>query len=98
MRIVEVPKVLWVRDCPAPPGLYPSVAFVDGLLEIVLDTGENRLSVIGKKLFYVLVELRLVLFEGQHIVGLSVDYVLGDILLAPDRVDGHDTPRYFQHL
>ena len=65
------------------------MAFVYRLMEVVVEIVKAGLSGLFKRIRYVLVELGLVLLEGQHVVSALVDNRRRYIFLTPHRVDGH---------
>ena len=56
-------------------------------MEVVVERVKAGLS--GKRIRHVLVELGLVLLEGQDVVSALVDNRRRYIFLTPHRVDGH---------
>ena len=70
--------------------LVPDARFChDRLMEVVVEIVKTGLSGLFKRIRYVLVELGLVLLEGQDVVSALVDNRRRYIFLTPHRVDGH---------
>ncbi len=95
--VTEIVQILMIAQRPALPDLQPPVPFVRplGILMRHL-TKVLRLTAV-QQVFQILVELTLVLFHRQHIVGAALDDAFGDLGLAARRIGGHNTPGQFQH-
>jgi hypothetical protein len=52
----------------------------------------------GEPLLHIFIEMPLVAFEGEHIIGLTLDDGLGDSCLTAHGIDSHDTTRHIQLL
>jgi len=55
---------------------------------------KSRLLGPGKPLLYVVMELSLIAFESQHLLGLVLNEYASNLLLASHRIYGHDATCY----
>ena len=65
---------------------------------MLVDLFGIRLQPLVDGLTDLLIQRRLVLLDGQHVVAAAFTKLRGDLLLTAHRVDGHDRPGEFQHL
>ena len=69
-------------------GLDATVAGLGLFRAVVFHPGKVRLDPPLEQLLQVGLQRRLVPLRGEHIIGLVLDDLCGDVLLAPGRVDG----------
>jgi len=53
---------------------------------------------VGEEQRRVLVQARLIAFEGEHVIGALVDDALGDLFLCPHRIDRDDRALEIEHV
>jgi hypothetical protein len=80
------------------PMLDAAVALLFRLVTAHLHSCEVVLHLVEKEIDDALVKGRLVAFDGQHVVGLLLDDLLGDLGLAAHGVDSHHRPGHFQQI
>ncbi len=74
------------------------MVFIDGLEIIVADILPMRLLEPGKQVGNVFGEGALIPFDRQHVVGVLVNNLPGNLSLTAHRINGHHTAFHRQHL
>jgi hypothetical protein len=79
-------------------GLDAAVVGVYGLMLGDLGVLEAVCLLLGREHFDVLAQCALIAFEGEDVIGLLLDDLLGDVALAAHGIDGHDGALDLQHI
>ena len=74
-----------------------AVVAIDGLIAADMGILEAVGLLFGGKELDILAQRALIAFEGEDVIGLLVDDLLGNVALAAHGVDGDDRPLDHQH-
>ncbi len=100
---VQVVQAVRGRDGPAFPPFHPSVAFVHGLVIVIRHPVKTKSLGPVEPVSYALVELTLVLFHRQYVIGSAIHNLLSNLSLAAhgpigNKSHGHDAAIQFQQV
>src|SRR5260370_42448091 len=91
-------KGQWVINGPGPSDFNATALFINTLVEGMRQALEIDLSSVLKPLDHILMQLTLVAFEGQDVIGVLVDDGPRNLCLATHGINGHDTSGNIQVL
>lgn len=78
--------------------LHAAVPFVHRVAGVMLQVGEVVLQAVEEQWADIRMERGLVVLQGQHVVAAAGAKRRGDMLLAAQRVNGHDGPGHVDEL
>ena len=95
---VDVVQTVCRGNYPAFPPFHPSVSFVHGLGVVIGRPVKVRCCGLLEQVSDALVELTLILFHRQHVIGPAVHNLLGNLPLTSHGVNGDDTTMPVQQV
>jgi hypothetical protein len=89
---------IYIVDDRIVSGLDAAVVGIDGLMLRDLGVLKAGCLLLGREHLDVLAQCALIAFEGEDVIGLLLDDLLGDLALAAHGIDGYDGALDRQHI